>query len=88
MHVPNAAIAEALGEIRRVLVPGALAAIGVWGGPDVEDHGDTGGPRLFSRRSEQRWRQMLGLVGTVEEFENWHPDLDDFGYQWALVRRT
>jgi SAM-dependent methyltransferase len=88
MHVPDAAIDAALGELRRVLVPGALAGIGVWGGPDVEDHGDQGGPRLFSRRSDNRWRRLLGLVGTVEQFENWHPDHGDFWYQWAVVRRS
>jgi SAM-dependent methyltransferase len=88
MHVPDSAIEGALGELGRVLTPGGLAAIGVWGGPDVEDHGDQGGPRLFSRRSDDRWRSLLGGVGAVEVFENWQPDTGDFWYQWAMVRRS
>lgn len=90
MHVPNSAIVDTLTELRRVLAPGATAAIGVWGGPDVEDSGDNPDdfdpPRLFSRRSDDRWRSLLATLGTVEVFENWHPDLDDFGYQWAIIR--
>lgn len=64
MHVPDSAIAVALSELSRVLRPGGTAAIGVWGGADVEEYsredrvaGRT--PRLFSRRSDQRWRSML-----------------------------
>ncbi|MGY6501774.1 MAG: GNAT family N-acetyltransferase [Acidimicrobiales bacterium] len=87
MHVPNETIDDALRELRRIMVPGSLASIGVWGGPDVEDHGDTGGSRLFSRRSDTRWRQLIAKIGEVELFENWHPDRDDFWYQWAVVRR-
>jgi SAM-dependent methyltransferase len=88
MHVPDSAIEAALAELRRVLAPGAIAAIGVWGGPDVESTGNEGkyGPRLFSRRSDERWHQLLTSLGSVEVFENWHPDLDDFWYQWAVLR--
>jgi SAM-dependent methyltransferase len=89
MHIPDSAIDAALAELRRVLAPGAVAAIGVWGGPDIEGVGDLGryGPRLFSRRSDQRWQRLLETVGIVEVFENWHPDTEDFWYQWAVVRR-
>jgi SAM-dependent methyltransferase len=90
VHVPDAAIAHALGELRRVLAPGALAAVGVWGGPDVEQvlDGARFGPRFFSRRSESRWRALLAQVGDVEEFECWEPRTSDFAYQWAVVRRA
>lgn len=90
MHVPDSAIELALAELRRVLSPGALAAIGVWGGPDIEGTGDKDAydpPRLFSRRSDARWETLLATLGTVEQFENWHPELDDFWYQFAIVRR-
>lgn len=90
MHVPNSAIREALHEARRVLAPGAVAAIGVWGGPDVEDYGDRrecgGHRRLFSRRSDDTWRQLLDLLGEVTNFETWNQDDDDFWYQWSLLR--
>jgi SAM-dependent methyltransferase len=89
MHVPNAAIADALVELRRVLAPGALAAVGVWGGPDVEHHrgiDDFDQPRFFSLRSDERWRSLLSTLGSVEDFEIWGRRGDDFWYQWAVVR--
>lgn len=90
MHVPNSAIRETLHEVRRVLAPGAVAAIGVWGGPDVEDYGDHreygGHRRLFSRRSDETWRQLLDPLGEVTSFETWNQDNDDFWYQWSLLR--
>jgi SAM-dependent methyltransferase len=93
MHVPNAAIAAALTDVRRVLRPGAPAAIGVWGGPNVESRHDDDAfdpPRLFSRRTDQRWRDLLSILGDVEEFAHWN-DLRggaEHWYQWAVVRRS
>ncbi len=92
MHVPEGAIEGVLVELGRVLTPGGRAAIGVWGGADDERTSDkderTGRPpRLFSRRSDGRWRSMLAAVGTVETFESWSYDGTDFAYQWAVVRR-
>ncbi|MBW8826678.1 MAG: class I SAM-dependent methyltransferase [Acidobacteria bacterium] len=91
MHIPNSAIDLALAEVTRVLVPGGIAALGVWGGPDVENHSQDEvrngrPPRLFSRRSNERWRSMLADVGSVEAFETWGGDVDFF-YQWAVVRK-
>lgn len=89
MHVPNSAIEETLGEVRRVLASGAIASIGVWGGPDIEDYGSQGEGRLrrlFSRRSDETWRGLLELIGQVTLYETWSDDADDFWYQWALVR--
>jgi SAM-dependent methyltransferase len=90
MHIPNTAITAALAEIRRVVARGGVAAIGVWGGADVEDHlsGRYDPPRLFSRRTDDRWLAMLATVGTVEHFETWTDGEDPFHYQWARVRRT
>lgn len=89
MHVPDAAIDGALDELARVIRPGGMAAIGVWGGPDVEaslahpDNPDRPA-RQFSRRSNERWQRMLERRGDVEEFATWGDG--DFFYQWALVR--
>ena len=89
MHVPDSAIVAALDEVGRVLMPGAVAAIGVWGGPDVEHHSDVDRydpPRFFSRRSDDRWLELLERIGDVESFEPWTGE-DDFWYQWAIIRR-
>lgn len=89
MHVPNNAIRATLSEVRRVLIPGATAAIGVWGGPDVEDYGGRSeyeGRRLFSRRSDETWGRLLELVGDVYHYDTWNGDEGDFWYQWALLR--
>ena len=90
MHVPESAISQALSELSRVLNPGGLAAIGVWGGRDVEERRSEDilegkPPRLFSRRSNERWRTMLTAVGDIEAFETWGHE-HDFFYQWALLR--
>jgi SAM-dependent methyltransferase len=91
MHVPDSAIDLALSELSRVLKPGGMAAIGVWGGPDVEERSETDRlpgkqARFFSRRSSERWRSMLAAVGRVDAFETWGDD-DKFFYQWAVVTR-
>lgn len=89
MHVPNEAITESLMELRRVLTPGALAGVGVWGGPDVEHHSDLDvldPPRFFSRRSNERWQSLLSVLGSIEEFETWAQPGDEFWYQWAITR--
>lgn len=90
MHVPNSAIRETLVEVRRVLASGAIAAIGVWGGPDIEDYGEfkasLGHRRLFSRRSDETWGRLLRLVGEPHVYETWDDDGDDFWYQFAVLR--
>lgn len=92
MHVPNSTIERVLADIARVLRPDGLAAIGVWGGPDIEDHSvndraSGSPPRLFSRRSARRWRELLATIGDVEAVEEWGDD-PEFMYQLAVVRRA
>jgi SAM-dependent methyltransferase len=99
MHIPDAAIEQAMREIGRVLAPGAIVAIGVWGGPDVEHlsggpDGSPGPRRLFSRRSEPRWRSLLELVGRIDVFEVWRDeaaaadDADDDAFRYDLAFLT
>jgi SAM-dependent methyltransferase len=91
MHVPNREIELALGEVRRVLKLGGIAAIGVWGGADVEQRRDEDPyrpARLFSRRSDDVWSGLLQTIGTVESFRTWAAGADDWWYQFAYVRRA
>ena len=72
-----------------MLAPGALATIGVWGGPDIEARSDNerfDPPRFFSRRSDDRWRTLLGAIGAIERYETWGEGRDDFWYQFAVLR--
>ena len=90
MHLPNSAIKSGLREIHRVLEPGGVAAIGVWGGRDVEERSDQDSydpPRLFSRRSDDTWRALLEIIGPIEHYDTWSrwPDGDGW-YQYAVVR--
>ncbi len=91
LHVPDARFHEAMREICRVLHPGALLAVGLWGGLDREgiNHFDTiAPPRFFSLRSHDRARTMLEVHGGIERFQTWeHPDGPvDWEYQFAVVR--
>jgi SAM-dependent methyltransferase len=90
MHVPDSAIHHTLGEVRRVLCAGGIATVGVWGGPDVveylEEDRAAGRPRrLFSRRDEETWEQMLRVIGPIESAERWGEG--DFFYHLVVVRR-
>lgn len=93
MHVPAVWIDGAMHEIARVLAPEAVVSIGVWAGPDVEHFGDgrpnpAGHRRLFSRRSEARWRSLLEIVGRIDDFEVWEEPgapADAFRYHLAVV---
>jgi SAM-dependent methyltransferase len=94
MHVPAVAIEGTMREIARVLAPSAAVAIGVWGGPDIEHFSDSpvdppSAPRrLFSRRSEERWRSLLGILGRVDDFHTWEDagaDEEAFRYHLAFV---
>lgn len=90
MHVPNSVIEHTLGEVRRVLRPGGTAAVGVWGGPNLEEHSEMDREadrprRLFSRRAERTWEEMLTVIGTVEDTDRWGDS--DFFYHLVVVRR-
>jgi SAM-dependent methyltransferase len=89
LHVPDDRIDAALDEIARVLAPGAPLAIGLWSGPDEEaiNEDDTIVPkRFFSRRSDQRLREILGRHGAIERFETWDVPDSDWPYQFAVLR--
>ena len=94
MHIPDVAIEAAMLEIARILAPGATVAVGVWGGPDVEHFSEVDptspatGRRLFSRRSENRWRSLLEVVGRIDEFEVWDDSTDDSAFRYHVAFLT
>ncbi len=92
VHVPHSRFDEAIGELLRVVKPGAPLGIGTWGGLDFEgvpEFGDLRPYRFFSIASHERWRQMLGRHGDVEVFDTYRPKPDhDWEYQFAVLRAS
>jgi SAM-dependent methyltransferase len=86
MHLPGDGMERALAELGRVLVPGGLLEVGVWG-KDVDGERFDSGGRYFRQRTDDDLRRLLGAVGEVLAFETWdHLDDDGAHYQWARVR--
>jgi SAM-dependent methyltransferase len=97
MHLDDAELEAALSEIVRVLVPGGLFAVGMWGsaeltvgtlaGPAAGPGKDYGPPRYFHRRTDTTVRERLGEHG---EIESWWTRPSSPGsshrYQYAVVR--
>ncbi|MDR7381363.1 class I SAM-dependent methyltransferase [Promicromonospora iranensis] len=93
MHLDDTELDAALSEIIRVLVPGGLFAVGMWGaseltvGPAAKPDEDYGPPRYFHRRTDAMVRERLGEHGEVE---SWWTRLSRPGsghrYQYAVVR--
>jgi SAM-dependent methyltransferase len=84
MHLPGDGMATALTELRRVVRPGGVVEVGVWGADEPRERIDEHG-RYFRHRTDDDLRTMLALVGDVTAFDTWS-HLDDGGhYQWARV---
>ena len=88
MHMPDTDLHEALAEMARVLVPGGVAALGMWGGEDtagVNPDDTLDPPRYFSWRSEATMRALIEEHAVVEEFDTWTTDVGHT-YQWCVAR--
>jgi SAM-dependent methyltransferase len=93
MHLDDAELEAALSEIVRVLVPGGLFAVGMWGAAELtvgtlaESDEPYGPPRYFHRRTDTMVRERLGEHGEVE---SWWTRPSSPGsshrYQYAVVR--
>ena len=84
MHLPGDDFATSLDEIRRVVRPGGLVEIGVWGhASNVERVSPDG--RYFNHRSDESLRKELGKVGAVVAFDTWDWFADGRHYQWARI---
>lgn len=90
VHVPHDRFDAAIGEMCRVVRPGAPLGIGTWGGLDFEgvpEFGELRPYRFFSLASHDRWREMLGRHGDIEIFETFAPAAGhEWEYQFAILR--
>jgi SAM-dependent methyltransferase len=84
MHLTGDGLTTALAELKRVIRPGGLLEVGVWGGDEDREWTDAHG-RYFQSRTDRRLRAMLAEVGQVVAFETWSPFDDGGHYQWARV---
>jgi SAM-dependent methyltransferase len=91
LHVPNRDLDAVVGQIIRVLCPGAPLAIGLWGGIDREGiwEDDIAAPRrFFSLRSDDHLRALLSRHFEILEFDVSSPEEglgSNVHYQWCVV---
>jgi len=89
MHVPDRDMTTALSELARVLVPGAPAAFGLWGGDDHEgelEDDEIEPRRYFNWRSNEHLEALLVEHAAIEVFDTWRAGDPQHLYQWCVVR--
>ena len=92
MHMPDSDLGEALAEFARVLRPGSLAALGMWGGDGTQGTNPDDviePPRFFAWRTDTEMRAAIGAFATIEVFDTWSVPSNrgpDFHYQWCIAR--
>lgn len=90
-HVPDDRIDDALAEMVRVLAPGALVAVGLWGGRDevIESTASTTGltlPRHFTLRTHERIRSILARHLDIESHDAFEMGIGGWDYHVARGR--
>jgi SAM-dependent methyltransferase len=84
MHLPGDGMSTALAELSRVVRPGGIVDVGVWGAERtrqvVDEHG-----RLFYGRSDDDLMVLLRAVGEVVGFDTWDRHADGGYYQCARI---
>lgn len=84
MHLDGDEMVTALAELTRVVRPGGLVEVGVWGHVrDGERTAEDG--RYFSHVTDESFQGLVSTVGVVESFETWDWQPDGAHYQWARV---
>lgn len=84
MHLPGDGMTTALVELGRVVRPGGVVEIGVWGADQHRERTDEHG-RYFRSRPDDELRSMLSATGQVTEFATWSRFDDGGHYQWARL---
>jgi SAM-dependent methyltransferase len=84
MHLEGSDLDVAVTELGRVVRPGGVLEVGVWGstraGTRVDEHG-----RFFQQRTDSQIRTVLESVGRVQAFNTWEWYDNGGHYQWARV---
>jgi SAM-dependent methyltransferase len=93
MHLPGNDINLALTELGRVIRPGGLLEVGVWGADElhtrIDDHG-----RYFRLRTDDQLQGLLSGIGQVVAFETWDRfqtpavTTNGLGYRWVMRRNS
>lgn len=84
MHLPGDGFDRAIRELRRVVRPGGVVEIGVWGHTDNREWTSPDG-RYFKHRSDEQLQDVLQDLGQVAAFDTWDWFDDGGHYQWARV---
>jgi SAM-dependent methyltransferase len=84
MHLPGDDLILALAELRRVVRPGGLVEIGIWGAT-VDAERQFGGGRYVHLRTDEAVLDLLATHGHVDAFDTWDAHDDDLHYQWARL---
>lgn len=94
MHLDDTELDAALTEITRVLVPGGLFAVGMWGsseltvGHQAEPDQVYGPPRYFHRRTDATVRERLLRHGDIETWWTRPSPGGRHHYQYAVLRTS
>ena len=93
MHAPDADLPDVLGEMARVLVPGGIAMIGLWGGrgtSGIWEGDDHVPPRFYALRTNDQVRAAFAESFDIERFDSivdQPDDPPDMHYQLLTVRK-
>lgn len=87
MHLTDAQLTVAVAEIARVVKPGGIVEVGLWGHEPALASFDSSG-RYFNRRTDDGLRAALAPIGDLEALETWDHGDDGHRYQWARIRRS